>query len=348
MKATTLEQYSAYLQRQAELNNLPFNVLSEQRKFNVTPSVQQTIYEKLRESSAFLGAISFVFPEEQQGETLGLDSNNTIAGTTDTSGDQTRKTSDIASLIKQTYFCQQINFDTHITYARLDMWAKFPDFQKRVAAVALKQKKRDLIMVGFNGTSRAPTSNRQQNPLLQDVGVGWLEKIRLNAPQRNMNGKEVGNQVLVGKGQRYDNLDALVMDATEELIDEWHRDDTDLVVIVGRKLLADKYFPIVNKENAPTEQLAADVIISQKRIGGLKAVRVPFFPANAILITKLENLAIYVQEGTTRKHIKDVPERDRIETYESENLDYIVEDYGCTALIENITLEDKVEDKANG
>ncbi|MDO4697612.1 MAG: phage major capsid protein, P2 family [Pasteurellaceae bacterium] len=343
MKPHTLEQYNAYLERQAELNNLPFNVLSGEKKFSVVPTVQQKLYEKLRESSEFLGSISFVFPDEQQGETLGLDSHSTIASTTNTSGNGTRKTTDIASLVKQTYHCQQVNFDTHITYQRLDMWAKFPDFQKRVAAVALKQKRRDLIMIGFNGTSRADTSNRSTNPLLQDVAKGWLQKIREEASARHMNGKNTQNKVLVGKGQSYNNLDALVMDATEELIDEWHRDDTALVAIVGRKLLADKYFPIVNKDNAPTEQLAADVVISQKRIGGLKAVRVPFFPANAILITKLENLAIYVQSGSIRKHIKDVPERDRIETYESENIDYIVEDYGCSALIENITLEDKSE-----
>ncbi|MEN2828137.1 hypothetical protein LGIHADK_01611 [Mannheimia haemolytica] len=210
-----------------------------------------------------------------------------------------------------------------------------------MANVAAKQRKRDLIMIGFNGTSRAATSDRNSNPLLQDVAKGWLQKMREDAKERVMNGESTDNQVLVGKGQEYANLDALVMDATEELIDEWHRDDTDLVVITGRKLLADKYFPIVNQQNAPTEELAADIVISQKRIGGLKAVRVPFFPANAILITKLENLAIYVQEGTTRKHIENVPKKDRIETYESENIDYVVEDYGCAALIENITLKDK-------
>lgn len=340
MKPQTHEKYNAYLERQAELNNLPFNALAD-KKFTVTPSVQQTIYEKLRESSEFLGSINFVFPDEQTGETLGMDSTSTIAGTTNTAGGSSRQTSDIANLVKQTYFCQQINFDTHITYQRLDMWAKFPDFQKRIASVALKQKKRDLIMIGFNGTSRAETSNRSSNPLLQDVAKGWLQKIREEAKPRHMNGKDTNNKILVGKGQSYHNLDALVMDCTEELIDEWYRDDTDLVAIVGRKLLADKYFPIVNQDNAPTEKLATDVIISQKRIGGLKAVRVPFFPANAILITKLENLAIYVQSGSIRKHIKDVPERDRIETYDSENLDYIVEEYGCAALIENITLEDK-------
>lgn len=340
MKELTLEKYNAYLERQAELNNLPFNVLASGSKYTVQPSVQQKLFEKVRESSEFLKSISFIFPDEQTGETLGLDSTHTIASTTDTSGEGERKTTAIAKLTKQTYFCQQVNFDTHITYKQLDMWAKFPDFQQKVASVAVKQRKRDLIMIGFNGTSRAETSDRNSNPLLQDVAKGWLQKMRDDAPERVMNGKKTENKVLVGKGQEYANLDALVMDATEELVDEWHRDDTDLVAIVGRKLLADKYFPIVNKDNAPTEQLAADVIISQKRLGGLKAVRVPFFPANAILITKLENLAIYVQEGTTRKHIENVPRKDRIETYESENIDYIVEDYGCAALVENITFKD--------
>ncbi|HDL5807887.1 TPA: phage major capsid protein, P2 family [Mannheimia haemolytica] len=341
MKDLTLEKYNAYLARQAELNNLPFNALATGIKFTVQPSVQQKLYEKVRESSDFLKSISFVFVDEQTGETLGLDSAHTVASTTDTSGDGERKTTSIAKLVKQTYHCQQINFDTHINYKQLDMWAKFPDFQQKVANVAAKQRKRDLIMIGFNGTSRAATSDRNSNPLLQDVAKGWLQKMREDAKERVMNGESTDNQVLVGKGQEYANLDALVMDATEELIDEWHRDDTDLVVITGRKLLADKYFPIVNQQNAPTEELAADIVISQKRIGGLKAVRVPFFPASAILITKLENLAIYVQEGTTRKHIENVPKKDRIETYESENIDYVVEDYGCAALIENITLKDK-------
>lgn len=343
MQEITAQKYDAYLRRQAELNNLTYSVLADGRKFTVAPTAQQKLYEKMRESSEFLGHISIIFPDEQTGETLGLDSNSTIASTTDTSGDGTRKTKDISKLSKQGYFCQQVNFDTHISYARLDAWAKFPDFQKRVSAVGAKQRRRDLVMMGFNGTSRANTSDRTQNPLLQDVAVGWLQKIRENASERCMDGKATNNQILVGKGQDYVNLDAVVMDATEELIDEWHRDDTDLVAIVGRKLLADKYFPIVNKDNAPTEQLATDVVISQKRIGGLKAVRVPFFPANAILITKLENLAIYVQAGKGRKNIKDVPERDRIETYESENIDFIVEDYGCATLIENLVLQDKEE-----
>jgi hypothetical protein len=67
-------------------------------------------------------------------------------------------------------------------------------------------------------------------------------------------------------------------------------------------------------------------------------VRVPFFPANALLITSLENLAIYEQEETRRRQLKDEGEYSRVANYESANLSYVVEDYGKTALVENIRL----------
>lgn len=54
--------------------------------------------------------------------------------------------------------------------------------------------------------------------------------------------------VKVGKGGDYANLDAVVMDAVNELIDPVYQDDDDLVVVCGRELLSDKYFPLVNKD----------------------------------------------------------------------------------------------------
>lgn len=149
-------------------------------------------------------------------------------------------------------------------------------------------------MAGFNGVKRAETSDRSSNPMLQDVAVGWLQKYRNEAPARVMSkvtdeeGHATSEVVRVGKGGDYASLDALVMDATNNLIEPWYQEDPDLVVIVGRQLLADKYFPIVNKEQDNSEMLAADVIISQKRIGNLPAVRVPYFPADAML-TMLKN-----------------------------------------------------------
>jgi hypothetical protein len=102
--------------------------------------------------------------------------------------------------------------------------------------------------------------------------------------------------------------------------------------------MADKYFPLVNNNNPPTEKLAGDLIISQKRIGGLQAVTVPFFPANALVVTTLDNLSIYFQEGARRRKLEDNAKRDRIENYESSNDGYVIERFDQFAAAENIEI----------
>nr|DAE40443.1 MAG TPA: major capsid protein [Caudoviricetes sp.] len=257
-----------------------------------------------------------------------------------------RQTADFTALESFKYECDQINFDFHIRYKQLDLWARFQDFQTRIRDAIIKRQSLDFIMAGFNGIERAATSDRKKYPLLQDVAIGWLQKYRNEAPARVMSkitdedGKVISDVIRVGKNGDYANLDALVMDATGNLIDEIYQDDPELVVITGRKLMADKYFPIVNKEQENTESLAADIIISQKRIGNLPAVRVPYFPANALMVTRLDNLSIYFMDDAHRRSIIENPKKDRIENYESMNVDYVVEAYAAGCLIENIKLGD--------
>lgn len=334
MRNETRLEFTAYAAAVAQLSG----VANAADKFTVAPSVQQKLETRMQASSDFLQRINIVPVTEQQGEKLGLGTTGTIAGTTDTT-QKDRAAIDPTDLVGNKYNCQQINFDTALRYAKIDMWAKFPDFQTKIRDAIIKQQARDRIMIGFNGVSRAATSNRATNPLLQDVGKGWLQKYREEAAERVMSkGANEGIRVGVSAGHDYVNLDALVMDAVDGLIDEVYAEDPELVVICGRALLADKYFPIVNKEQPNSEALAADMIISQKRIGNLPAVRVPSFPANAMMITRLDNLSIYFQEGGRRRAIIDNPKRDQIENYESSNDDYVVEDYRAGCLIENIKL----------
>ena len=116
-----------------------------------------------------------------------------------------------------------------------------------------------------------------------------------------------------------------------------YRNDSKLVAILGSDLLADKYLPLINQEK-PSEILSGDIVISQKRVGGLQAVSVPFFPKGTVLVTSLDNLSIYVQDGAVRRNIKDVPERNRVEDYMSSNEAYVVENYDAVALAKNITV----------
>lgn len=335
MRNETRKLYNAMTAQLAQLNGVD----DATQKFSVDPSVQQTLETRIQESSDFLKKVNIIGVAEQSGAKLGLGIGAPVGSTTDTTA-QDRATKDPTSLDENGYLCTQTNFDTHITYAKLDAWAKFPDFQTRFRDAVIKRQALDRIMIGFNGTSRAATSNATTNPLLQDVNKGWLQKYREFAAARVMDEGANTGVLRVGSaaGRDYFNLDALVMDAVASLVDPWHRDDTELVAIMGRDLLHDKYFPLVNADNVPTEQLALDTIVSQKRVGGLQAARVPFVPANAILITRFDNLSLYFQEGARRRAIVDNAKRDRIENYESSNDAYVVEDYGCGCLLENITL----------
>jgi P2 family phage major capsid protein len=333
MRKETRQAFNAYLEAIAKLNGVP----SATQKFSVSPSVQQTLEDRIQESSDFLKLINMVGVSEQTGAKLGLGVGSPIASTTDTAT-KDRQTSDVTDLDENGYNCTQTNFDTHLSYAKLDAWAKFKDFQTRIRNAIVRRQALDRIAIGFNGRTRAATSDRTANPLLQDVNKGWLQRMRDQAPNRVMDEGKTAGKVQIGAAGDYANLDALVVDLLASMIDPWHQEDTALVVLCGRGLLHDKYFPLINKTQAPSEMLAADVIQSQKRIGGLPAATVPFFPANAVMITSYDNLSIYFQDGARRRTIDDNAKRDRVENYESSNDAYVVEDLGRAAVAENIEI----------
>ncbi|KWI27899.1 capsid protein [Burkholderia ubonensis] len=336
MRNDTRVAFNAYTAHIAKLNG----VQDATTKFSVDPSVQQTLEQKIQASSAFLQSINMIGVDEQSGAKIGLGVGQPIASTTDTTT-KDRTPVDPTNLDSNGYQCTQTNFDTAIPYARLDAWAKFPDFQTRIRDAIVKRQALDRICIGFNGTSRAATSDRAKNPLLQDVNVGWVQKIRANAPDRVMHEGATGSgkvKVGTGAGNDYKNIDALVYDALE-MLDEWYREDPSVVVVLGSGLLHDKFFPFINGANVATEAAALDLVVSAKRVGGKQAVSAPYFPANSVLITRLDNLSLYFQNSARRRTIVDNAKRDRIENYESSNDAYVVEDYGCATVVENIEIQ---------
>lgn len=342
MRKDTRFKFNQYLSRIAELNGIAVSDLN--KKFTVEPSVTQTLFDKIQQSSSFLKLINMVTVSELTEEKVGIDVTGSIASTADTDGGVERKTADFAKLDAYRYFCHPVNFDYHLKYNKLDLWARFQDFQIRIRNAIIRRQALDYITIGFNGVSRAATSDRAKNPLLQDVAVGWLQKYRNDAPERVMSaitdddGTVISDTIKVGKGGHYANLDALVMDAFESLVAEIHRENPEMVVICGRRILTDKYFPMINKFQANSEQLAGELIISQKTIGQLQAVRAPFFPANSVFITTLDNISIYLYEDGHRRHIVENPKLDQVENYEQVKVDFVIEDYEAGCLIENIEI----------
>jgi P2 family phage major capsid protein len=339
MKALTAEKIDAYTANIAQLNG----VRDVSRKFAVVPAVAQTMEQRIQQSTTFLQSINVYGVDNQSGEKIGMDAATSIASRTDTANGGTRNPVDISAMDGNQYFCRKTDFDVAFRYAQLDQWAHHPEFETILRDIILKRIALDRITIGWNGTSAAANTNRAAHPLLQDVNIGWLQKYREKAAAQVMTEVVAASgKVRVVSGlaaaDGYDNLDALAYDAKNNLVDITYREDPELVVILGSSLLADKYFPIINKPQRPEDLLLMDMLVSQKRVGGMPAVSVPYFPANTMMITKLKNLSIYFQNGSHRRNIVDRSEKDRIENFQSVNEDYVVEDFRCGAVVENIAL----------
>ncbi|BFN28487.1 phage major capsid protein, P2 family [Pseudomonas sp. SCT] len=333
MRNETRKLFNGYLQQVAKLNGVD----NATEKFNVTPTVQQKLETAIQEASGLLKSINIIGVEQQEGEALLLGVNGPIASRTNTKTGGRRNPADRSDLSKDTYSCKQTNFDSAFPYALIDAWAKFPDFQVRLSGSITERQALDRIMIGFNGTSAAATSDIAANPLLQDVNVGWLQKIRTGAADRVLDEVvDASGKVTVGATGDYKTLDGVVFDAVQ-MLDPWHRSHPNLVVMVSRDLLHDKLLAAVEKGAASNqEENAADQIVTKARLGGLPIVDAPFFPTGTVLVTTLSNLSIYFQEGARRRHVKDEPEYDRIADYQSSNDAYVIEDFGLVALVENI------------
>jgi P2 family phage major capsid protein len=347
MRNDTRKHFNNFAAKVAKLNGVP----DATQKFAVDPSIQQRLEKRIQESSDFLSRINMVGVDELKGEKLALGVTGPIAARTNVAN-QDRKTRDLTTLDAQGYECRMTEFDTHLGYAKLDAWAKFPNFQAMVRDVIVRQQALDRMMIGFNGTSAAAQTDPVANPYLEDVNIGWLQHYRTRAPQRVMKDGKTNGKILIdhtkikddtnkvtGIVGDYSTLDALVQDVVNSLLDPWFRRLPSLVVILGRNLMADKYFPLLN-QLPPSEQLAADLVISQKRIGGLQGMDVPFFPDNALMVTTLDNLSVYWQNGARRRYVTENPRRNRIENFESSNDAYVVEDFGAGCLVENIELSE--------
>lgn len=332
MLLNTRKKYNSAMVQLASVNG----VETVNTQFNVLPSVQQKLETKIQESSAFLGLINVFLVEQMSGERIGMGISGPIASRTNTDVED-RQTNDPTTLDSRKYLLQETDFNTHIKYSKLDQWAKFQDFYVRFRSVIVQRQALDRIMIGFNGVKIAAKTDIVANPMLQDVNKGWLQKQREENPQRILSSGATVGKITIGKNGDFKNLDALVMNITDEFIAPWHQ-NTDLVVICSRKLQSDKYFPLVNKDQENSEKLAADIIISQKRMGNLPVYAVPFFPEDAILVTTFDNLSIYVQEGARRRTIIDNAKRKRVENYESSNEDYMIEDLELCAMAEKIEI----------
>ncbi|QZD69457.1 phage major capsid protein, P2 family [Pseudomonas sp. 3-2] len=336
--ARSLSAYGAKMYAEMQLAIAEtYGVELASKMFSVEPSIAQELNEAITAKSDFLQRINVIPVTEIKGEKVFIGVSGPVTGRTNTKTTD-RVAKDASALDNSTYELSSTESDVGLPYAKIDAWAKFPDFHQKYSAAVQKQIALDRIMVGFHGVKAAAQTDIEAYPMLQDVNKGWLQQLREQAPQQVLKEGNTPGKVTMGPGGDYENLDALVHD-TKQMVDERLRDSGDLVAIIGTDLLAaDKAKLYAKQGDTPTEKERIEDAQVIATYGGLPSFSVPFFPVNGVLVTSWDNLSIYFQDSSWRKQTVDNPKRSRVEDYNSRNEGYVIEQLEKIALTENVEL----------
>ncbi|UVK90185.1 phage major capsid protein, P2 family [Pseudomonas sp. B21-051] len=336
--ARSLSAYGAKMYAEMQLAIAEtYGVELASKMFSVEPSIAQELNDAITAKSDFLQRINVIPVTEIKGEKVFIGVSGPVTGRTNTKTSD-RVAKDASALDNSTYELSSTESDVGLPYAKIDAWAKFPDFHQRYSAAVQKQIALDRIMVGFHGEKAAAQTDIEAFPMLQDVNKGWLQQLREQAPQQVLKEGKTPGKVTLGPGGDYENLDALVHD-TKQMVDERLRDAGDLVAIIGSDLLAaDKAKLYAKQGDTPTEKERIEDAQVIATYGGLPSFSLPFFPVNAVLVTSWDNLSIYFQDSSWRKQTVDNPKRSRVEDYNSRNEGYVIEQLEKIALTENVEL----------
>lgn len=322
----------------AKAFSVPAGNPSAGQHYAATPSVAQSIYSKIVEDgNPFLQMINgAVMVSEIKGDKVGMSLSGRVASRTDTSGAGERTAKHLSNLDAKGYELFATEFDVALKYSLIDAWAKFPDFAARYMQLVRQAIGNDMLTVGWHGTSAAATTNLGSNPNLEDLNIGWLQKIRaFNSGSQHL--AAASNEVVLGSTE-FKNLDVLAHEA-KQMLPVYHRNRDDLVLIVGSDILSAQegtYYE--NNGNTPTEKAMMSGRIT-KAYANMPTMYAPFFPDGKLLVTPLKNLSIYVQDSSVRRLQKDKPEKNEVQDFNSANHGYVVEDEEMTSFIEGIQLE---------
>jgi P2 family phage major capsid protein len=305
--------------------------------FSATPSVAQTVYEKIVEhGDSFLTLINVIGVRDIKGEKVGMSLSGRSAGRTNTDGGVERKPKHLIKTDSKGFELFHTEFDVALKYSRIDAWSKFKDFADKYMKMVRASIGDDMLQTGWTGISAETFTDLEANPLLQDLNKGWLQLLReFEDGQQYL--KATAEVPIVLGSDSIKNLDVLVHQA-KQMLPIYHRKRKDLVVIVGDDILSSQeetYFEV--NGDTPTEKaLLANRIT--KAYGNLPIVYAPFFPDGSLLVTPLNNLSIYFQDTSVRRLQKDKPELNEVQDFNSANQGYVVEDEEMAAFIEGITL----------
>jgi P2 family phage major capsid protein len=205
----------------------------------------------------------------------------------------------------------------------LSVWANAGkdenEFFNLVQAFTTQAFALDMLRIGFNGKSRAKTTDPEANPNGEDVNVGWHERMKTL-----LGGNQImTDPVVLDEAGDYKSLDAMASDLINAKIPAQFRNDPRLVVLVGADLVAAEQYRLYQAADRPTEKIAAQMLGST--IAGRQAIIPPFMPGKRMVVTPLSNLHIYTQRNTRMRKAEFVEDRKQFENKYLRNEGYAVE-----------------------
>lgn len=324
-----LKQYSTQLAK-------TFGVEDVTKQFAVTAPMETKLRSALLESVEFLRMITTMPVDQLSGQVVKVGNYGIAtgrkAGGRFTSG---QGVDGFKYQLTETDSCSAL------TWALLSAWGNAGnqnEFMKKMNDNATHRFALDMLRVGFNGTSIAPTSDPVANPLGEDVNKGWHQIVKENAADQIVTDPIYFNPDATEalKNGEYKTLDAIVTELKNTLIHPSLRNDPRLVVLVGSDLTATAQTKLMNQADKPSERVAAQQM--DKNIGGMRAYTPPFFPGKRIVVTMLSNLHIYTQRGTSHRKSENVEDRKQYEDKYWRNEGYAIEEFEAYAAIDEANM----------
>ncbi|NOI31888.1 P2 family phage major capsid protein [Vibrio coralliilyticus] len=329
MQIVTRNKFNAYKDEKQK----KYNTHDKDGTFNVDESLATQEVDSIRQTDEFLSRINLVTVPQLTGESIGLGSGKLIAARVDTLRGGTRKPRKIKPEASMNYECQQVNFDSAISFETMDAYAHQEDFYECLEREIRKHSNLDLIRVGFFGKEAADNSDAAQYPNGEDVSKGWIQALRDNREASILGSPD--QDIQIGEGGQYASVNEAVC-AVKDKIAARHRDVNDLIVLLGSDLVAYDRASFYQKQidpKQPVHQIELRQI--KESYGAMPAFMPSCFPARGIMVTSFDNLSIYFLEYAFRRSFgKRNDSLNVLENLESASLAYIIEQLDKAAAIE--------------
>lgn len=148
-------------------------------KYTATPAIQQILVQLLVEKGGwFMPYIGMPFVPSIKGQKVLMSLSSATGSRTDTTGNSERVAKNFAALGTQDYELTKFNNDFKFSYDDFNAWAYIPNFPQFYQSMLMESIANSIVMSGWHGTTAAADTNISTSPLLQDLSIGWLQKIR--------------------------------------------------------------------------------------------------------------------------------------------------------------------------